>query len=345
MVFHRAQSGPRPRGARKWALPCYLVTLACGGEVEEADGVIVTMRLRAHSPAEAEELIGGTYQRPRVRDSGEPFFLDQHTRGDERATITRFRNSSATEIAGYLDGIVGIGRLNSGRFTGESRGAAQDVSRTFVVRPGESACWSEQMDLTMVNLDLAGLADYADAHDTLLRQPVRFDALAASAPEAERAWSRALAHTTDVFRDEDLLRNDIIRMSAVGLLYAAALIAFADGNDTREAFSAQPASVRRALRYIDEHAAEPIGVADIAHVAGLSPRGLESAFQRTLGTTPTARLREVRLAHAHDDLLAATPGSDNVADIARRWGFAHLGRFATHYRATYHRLPRESLGQ
>lgn len=100
---------------------------------------------------------------------------------------------------------------------------------------------------------------------------------------------------------------------------------------------AAPRTVRRALAYIEEHAREPITLEDIARAAGISTRGLQHAFQRTLGTSPSAQLRAVRLAGAHEELRAGTPLK--VADVARRWGFSSASRFARYYRENYGRNP------
>jgi transcriptional regulator GlxA family with amidase domain len=56
-----------------------------------------------------------------------------------------------------------------------------------------------------------------------------------------------------------------------------------------------------------------------------------------------AYLRRVRLARAHAGLRDADPGRHTVAEIAGRWGFTHLGRFAEAYRERYGRPPSETL--
>lgn len=102
-----------------------------------------------------------------------------------------------------------------------------------------------------------------------------------------------------------------------------------------------PAALRRAGRYCEDHAGEPIRLADIAAAARVSVRTLQLGFREHLQTTPLAYLRSVRLAHAHADLLriADTGSRTTVTEVALRWGFTHLGRFAALYRQTYGRLP------
>jgi transcriptional regulator GlxA family with amidase domain len=107
---------------------------------------------------------------------------------------------------------------------------------------------------------------------------------------------------------------------------------------------AGPAVIRRAVEYIDEHAAEDIGLAEVAAAARIGARGLQAAFRRHRDQTPLGYLREVRMERAHRDLQAADPTrGDQVAAIAARWGFTHPGRFSVDYRQRYGRSPRQTL--
>lgn len=101
--------------------------------------------------------------------------------------------------------------------------------------------------------------------------------------------------------------------------------------------------LRRAVRFVHEHAADPIEVADIATAADLSERGLQDLFRRRLAVTPMRYLREVRLDRVHLELTTTRTGVLTVRDVAHRWGFAHLGRFAAHYRARFGESPHQSI--
>ncbi|MBT2504254.1 helix-turn-helix transcriptional regulator, partial [Curtobacterium sp. ISL-83] len=103
------------------------------------------------------------------------------------------------------------------------------------------------------------------------------------------------------------------------------------------------ARLRAAVAFIHEHAAEPLTVADIADAAGLSVRGLQESFQRELNATPMNYLREVRLRHAHSDLLKADPDVTTVAEIASTWGFGHMGRFSHEYFNQFGEYPKRTL--
>lgn len=105
-----------------------------------------------------------------------------------------------------------------------------------------------------------------------------------------------------------------------------------------------PAALRRAVAYIDAHAAEPLTLGDIASGVGVDPRALQRAFARHRATTPMGYLRRVRLENAHRDLQRADPATGvSVSGIARRWGFANLSRFAAAYHRAYGRTPQQTL--
>jgi AraC-like DNA-binding protein len=99
--------------------------------------------------------------------------------------------------------------------------------------------------------------------------------------------------------------------------------------------------VRAAMDYVDEHASEPITGPDVARAACVSMRALQAGFQEELGMSPMAYLRNVRLDRAHADLLSG-PTDTSVSDVATRWGFTHLGRFADQYRRKFGVLPSET---
>jgi len=110
---------------------------------------------------------------------------------------------------------------------------------------------------------------------------------------------------------------------------------------------AAPASLRRAMTFCDENASQPISVVDVAAAARVSVRTLQDIFRTHAQITPLGYLRRVRLEYAHRDLLAAAENGTQttVTDVALRWGFVHLSRFAQLYRDTYGHLPSQALSQ
>ena len=98
------------------------------------------------------------------------------------------------------------------------------------------------------------------------------------------------------------------------------------------------ATLKRALKWMNAHLGEDFTIGVLAKECGASVRTLQSAFKDELGIGPNAYLLRLRLQHAHKDLLERQ-ANETVAIIARRWGFRHLGYFASQYRKLYGNLP------
>lgn len=86
-------------------------------------------------------------------------------------------------------------------------------------------------------------------------------------------------------------------------------------------------------------------MADLAREAYATPRTVQYLFRRYLDTTPTAYVRELRLAAARQELLMADRSETTVGATASRWGFGHTGRFAVLYRETYGESPHQTLAR
>ena len=106
-----------------------------------------------------------------------------------------------------------------------------------------------------------------------------------------------------------------------------------------------PTVVQHALDFCEAHAGEPISTEDIAMAVHTGVRSLQRAFRRHLQMTPLSHLLNVRLERAHQDLRRIADGhaGGTVSDVAMRWGFTHLGRFAAQYRKQYGRTPVQTL--
>jgi AraC-like DNA-binding protein len=103
-----------------------------------------------------------------------------------------------------------------------------------------------------------------------------------------------------------------------------------------------PGLVRRAERFIEEHAAGPITVSDVADHLGVSLRSLQSGFQQWRNTTPNAFLRTARLRLVREAL--SQPRDDTTVTIAAtNCGFSHLGRFSTQYKSAFGEDPSTTL--
>jgi AraC-like DNA-binding protein len=201
----------------------------------------------------------------------------------------------------------------------------------------------ERADYYAVFLDPALLVEDAAAADL---DPVRLRPGHAVSAAADVHWGQVTRFVRNVGSTNlQLADSPVLRRELVRLLNTAALACF-DGQPASvlSARLAAPDAVRRAVSYIEGHVGDPIGLAQIADAARLSPRALQAAFRRHLDTTPLGYLREVRLDHAHRDLLAADPqDGQTVAQIGARWGFHQPGKFAREHQHRYHTRPNQTL--
>lgn len=102
----------------------------------------------------------------------------------------------------------------------------------------------------------------------------------------------------------------------------------------------------RVLSRVEEFLAaagsEPVYVTALCERLGLSERTLRYVFEEQFGASPIRILRSRRLCEVRGALRAAPPGA-RVSEIAGRFGFWHLGQFATDYRNLFGERPSETL--
>jgi AraC-like DNA-binding protein len=125
------------------------------------------------------------------------------------------------------------------------------------------------------------------------------------------------------------------------MLYSL-LLDFADGSP-RPVLTGRAWYIKRAEEFMEANLGADIGIADVAASTSISMRALQYGFRNAHGIAPMVWLKQRRLDRVHTDLLAADPAETSVTDIAFRWGFIHLGRFAADYRARFGELPSVTL--
>ena len=101
--------------------------------------------------------------------------------------------------------------------------------------------------------------------------------------------------------------------------------------------------LERVEEYIAEHCTEPLTLADLATVAGVSGRTLLAGFRRHRGISPMRLLKTSRLDRARSELLTADPDNVSVTVVALKWGFQHLGRFSVEYKRRFGESPSTTL--
>lgn len=101
--------------------------------------------------------------------------------------------------------------------------------------------------------------------------------------------------------------------------------------------------LRPVVDFIEMNADEPLTPNELARAGNMSVRTLHASFQRCFGMSPMAYVRKIRLEHVHAELVANRDPHLQVTEVAGRWGFFHLGRFAKQYRDRYGESPSDTL--
>jgi AraC-like DNA-binding protein len=176
---------------------------------------------------------------------------------------------------------------------------------------------------------------------------LRFGSVMELAHGERRAWYDLLSLLARDVTDQATLtrqrvaRRHFERLVVDGLLmllehnYTSALI---DGHDT-----SIRGAVAKAIAMIEESPGASWSSVSLAARVHISVRSLQAGFRQELDTSPMDYVRTVRLSRAREELKAAQGSRTTVAEIATRWGFVHLGRFAATYRGKFGETPSTTL--
>ncbi|MFC3965016.1 helix-turn-helix domain-containing protein [Nocardia jiangsuensis] len=207
---------------------------------------------------------------------------------------------------------------------------------------------ADRIDLTGLRLPLATVLTAAEERGCPATD-FRFLGFQPLSDAAGRWWTGLFgAARTDLAAADSVLSNPLVAAEFAATLAATALVVFPNTTMVHSALepgAAPDSALRRGIDYLHAHAAEVVGVADIAAAAGVTPRALQYAFRTHHDTTPLGYLRGIRLDRAHAELLESATGRERqtVAAVALRWGFSNPGRFAAAYRKRFGQPPTRTL--
>lgn len=197
-----------------------------------------------------------------------------------------------------------------------------------------------------IRIDLTALQKMASQWDGLDNvSAIEFLPTVAFDSEALSSWKNLLKWLFDEASYGTLLDEPLLapRVEETVLLSMLRLLPHNQPERMQTHQVLTPGFVRRALDYIEAHAHEPLTVALIAEVAGVSIRSLYAGFQRYRQCSPMAFLRSVRMNRVHEELQREHETRVTVTQAALRWGFGHLGQFSADYKAQYGELPSHTL--
>ncbi|MFD0856829.1 helix-turn-helix domain-containing protein, partial [Actinomadura adrarensis] len=95
--------------------------------------------------------------------------------------------------------------------------------------------------------------------------------------------------------------------------------------------------VSEVIRYVNDHLAEPMTVADMARHVGMSASALTNAFVDEIGIGPYQYAKRVRLDRACALLIQ---GDLNVSEVMREVGYTSLSHFINEFKRQFGATPR-----
>lgn len=143
------------------------------------------------------------------------------------------------------------------------------------------------------------------------------------------------------------LLNHRLALENLQLLLIQGLLQIQPHNYTEALTESEPAAssavTKRAVDLMHAHPEKPWSTAELARATGVSARALQRAFERSDRPSPMMYLRQLRLHRVQAELATSSADSVTVTMVAGRWGFIHLGRFASQYRQLFGEHPSETL--
>ncbi|MCE0968850.1 AraC family transcriptional regulator [Pseudomonas sp. NMI4491_12] len=285
------------------------------------------------------------------------FQMDRSERLDARMhhlalgeiSISRLRYGAKVEIdCDPLDGcfliqmpIGGSANISIGK---HELGSTGDVAS--VLSPSDAAHmqWSQDMDQLIMRVSRNLLERTLVGHlGHQLEEPLKFEH--SFAWRSSPAWRCLLSYLMEcAVQYPDLAQHKLV-LPQIEQLTTSILLATHQHNYSETAPARRntilPRHVRRVQDYIHAHAHEQIAPDQLAAIAGVSLRSLYSGFKEFLGVSPMQYLRDLRMENVRTELVNGE--ATNVAGVALRWGFCHLGRFSTEYKQRYGETPRQTL--
>lgn len=310
-------------------------------------------RYRTTDADEGTEALRAHFTEHVTRFSGSPEGFELRLDGDAvetdtcRLVVEHVRHSMTTLVAAeptprllLVVPLAGWARVTCGH---------EEAASTMLVphRTAFEMDWGD-LESVAVQVDLDGVRRIAGEISGLDPAAIDFTALRPISDAHARYLRSTVAHVREQLADDEAMSHPLVRASAVRQLVAALVAAFPNTTHTlpppggRD--GGEPATIRRAMEYMDAHAHEEVDLAQVAAASRIGARGLQAAFRRHRDQSPLDYLRRVRMERAHRDLeVADQTRGDTVGAIAARWGFANAGRFAVEYRRVHGRSPGETL--
>lgn len=312
--------------------------------------MVSRLEFATRDPERALPVLGGFFPDVHMSNPRDNFAFELSTANAESFSMVHYHLLSPNSSSGVdMTGSLTVASIEAGSVALTSGKRYVDTSQPWIFPQQPVVGEWDEVTITAISLSLPDILRFARAQ--LGDESFRLQFTGNSPIDAARGrqWAALIGYTRQALsEDGPLMLSDMVRANAfahlASMLLATFPSTFMDAAERASGASLVPSAIRRVTRFIDDNAQLPLTIEDIAREARMSIRGIQYAFQSTLGTTPTGYLRRVRLAGAHRSLQLGDPThGDTVFSIATAWGFPHPGRFAKEYRDAYGTTPRRTL--
>lgn len=280
----------------------------------------------------------------RSQPTGAAFAWKHSIRGDEVMTFRTSTFAAHLSAKPEINSDFIVGWNSAGRsLIGAGRTALHVGTGTPVLHTRDQPTAVQHFDVVqnLVHIDHRFVESVAGQFTDHFAGFLSFPGGLARSSAAGKAWCSAVNRVGRIWLPSQSEMSDVLRLELARTMAVAMLSAFpyAVGTTPVAVGSLGPRTVVAAVEFAYANSHLPICGADLAAAAGVSPRALQLAFRRHLSTTPDGLIRSIRLRHVREELLQHSPYSLAVSDVARRWGFLHLGRFSASYFSEFNELP------
>lgn len=211
--------------------------------------------------------------------------------------------------------------------------------------------WSPDCELLEIKIERAALeATLAELTGVKAERPIEFDLEFRAASGRAECLYQLVAYVCQQLELSSTLIDGAATRSRIEELILAMVLESQNHNYSYALEEPQadegelpPRFIGLAIEFMSSHADQKLRLADIATASGASVRSLGAAFRKYRHMTPMEFLRDTRLNYVRAALQKARNRDMTVTQVACRWGFRHLGRFAADYRERFGESPSDTL--
>jgi AraC-like DNA-binding protein len=158
------------------------------------------------------------------------------------------------------------------------------------------------------------------------------------------AFSTLLNETWDQFTNISEQKRDKHSYKEAEKKILALLETLLDTQDLKISKLTKGEKVALAIRdQVYAHMDGKVNIASLARQHNVSEGTLQNSFKSLFGFTPKNFLRQMKLNLVYRDLKEADIEYETVSNVARRWGFMHMGHFSNYYTELFGENPSQTL--